>query len=182
MTYISTKSHLYELLGQIVVSFRALERGVDGLILAGFTSPLNQGLVLLNTMTFKEKVPAMSQLIRDLHSVQELGILDQTLHALVERCSASEQERNNWIYSYWVPEVKAADGFILRLQNKNDSKELLLTEVSISELENFIVVLHATIAYLHGFHQKLSNNFRRMRTARAVQDFFNRIEIAAQNS
>lgn len=181
MTHSLIKTHLYELLGQIVVSFSALERGVDGLILAALDSPLNHGLAFLKGMSFQQKILVMDDLIRNMHSVRELGALSQTLQALIERCSACEQERNNWVCSYWVPEVEGPDGFVSRLRHSNDSGVLVLALVDISELERSVVVLNATVAYLYGFHQKLSNNFRRVRNIRLVEDFLNTSQRAAQN-
>jgi hypothetical protein len=182
MVYASVKIKLYESLGQIIVSFGALERGVDRLILAGINSPLSWELTSLNSMTFQQKIPLMNTLIRNLHSVQELGILDQTLQVLTERCLMCQQERNSWIYSYWVPEIAQTDGFVSRLQNEEDSAGLILTTVEISELENFVVVLNATVAYLYGFHQKLSNKFGRVRTIRSIEDFLKRYGSVVQDS
>ena len=176
------KIKLYESLGQIVVSFGALERGVDRLILAGINSTLSQELTSLNGMTFQQKIPLMNTLIRNLHSVQELGILNQTLQALTERCLMCEQERNSWVYSYWVPEIVETDSFVSRLRNDGDSAGLVLTTVEISELENFVVVLNAAVAYLYGFHQKLSNKFGRVRTIRSIEDFLKRYNSVAQDS
>ncbi|MEN0038480.1 MAG: hypothetical protein AAGC78_15490 [Cellvibrio sp.] len=181
MADLQTKTHLYELLGQIVVSFGALERGVDGLILGAMDSPFSQGQALLKSMSFQQKVPAMGDLIRNMHSVSELGVLSQTLQALIERCDACEQERNNWVCSYWVPEVNSPAGFVSRLSHSNDSGALVLALVDISELERCVVVLNATVAYLYGFHQKLSNNFRRVRSIRLVEEFLNASQRVAQN-
>lgn len=182
MVYASVKIKLYECLGQIVVSFGALERGVDRLILAGVNSPLSQEFISLNSMTFQQKIPLMNTLVRNLHSVQELGVLDQTLQALIERCLMCEQERNSWICSCWVPEIAGTGGFVSRLRNEGDSAGLVLTTVEISELENFVVVLNSAVAYLYGFHQKLSNNFGRIRTIRSVEDFLKRYDFVAQDS
>lgn len=181
MAYVSVKTKLYESLGQIVVSFGALERGVDTLILACVDTHLSQGLVSLNSMTYQQKIPLMNNMVRELHGVQELGLLDQTLQMLIERCLICEQERNNWIYSYWVPEIAGATGFVSRLKNESDSGEWVLTTVEISELENFVVVLNATVAYLYGFHQKLSNNFGKVRTIRSVEEFLKRSDLVAQD-
>lgn len=181
MSCIPKKTYLYELLGQIVVSFRLLEQGIDGLILSALDSPMVQSLALLNGMSFEQKVSAMNNLIRSSHSLQELGVLDQTLHVLVERCLVCERERNDWICSYWVPEVESEDGLVMRLRGSADSNGLSLTAVDISELESFVVVLNATAAYLDGFHQKLSSNFKRVRSIKLVDAFLKRNALAVRN-
>lgn len=163
MSPLPNKNRLYEALGQIVVSFKTLEQGIDGLILACMKSPATQGkTILIDQIPFPQRVNSMSELVRELHREYELGALNQTLAALVERCVSCEQQRNNWIRSYWVPEVESAAGTVMRLRRSADSAGVRLEPVDIVELENFIVVLNATLAYLYGFHQKLAANFKRI--------------------
>ena len=163
MSQPSNKTHLYEALGQIVVSFKALEQALDALILACMKCPATQGkTILIDQVTFAHRVSSMSELVRELHREHELGALNQTLFALVERCVACEQQRNNWIRSCWVPEVDSALGTVIRLRRSAGSAGVKLESVDIVELEKFIVVLNATLAYLYGFHQKLAANFKRI--------------------
>lgn len=163
MSPLSNKTRLYEALGQIVVSFGTLEQGVDGLILACMKSPATQGkTILIDQVPFPQKVSSINELTRELHSEHEMGVLNLTLTALVERCINCEQQRNNWIRSYWVPEVESAVGTVMRLRRSGDSSNVRLEPIDIAELENFIVVLNATVAYLYGFHQKLAVNFKRI--------------------
>jgi hypothetical protein len=168
MTQHSHKNQLYEALGQIVVSFNLLERGIDGLILACMESMPAHGRILLTNMPFPQKVSAMDELIRNSHSEQELGLLHYTLGALVERVLTCRQQRDDWMQSYWVPEIEHAPGVVMRLQRSVDEIELVLKPVNIVQLENFIVLLNATIAYLCGFHQKLANNFKRIQDVQAA--------------
>ncbi|MDR7089635.1 hypothetical protein [Cellvibrio fibrivorans] len=163
MSPLPNKTRLYEALGQIVVSFKTLEQGVDGLILACMKSPATEGkTILIDQIPFAHRVSSVSELVRELHREYELGALNQTLAALVERCVSCEQQRNNWIRSYWVPEVESAVGTVMRLRRSGDTYGVRLEPVDIVELENFIVVLNATVAYLYGFHQKLAVNFKRI--------------------
>lgn len=168
MSVLPNKTRLYEALGQIVVSFKALEQGIDNLILCSLDSPVTQGAILIASMSFPQKITTMNELIRSLHTEQELGALHNTLEALVERSHACEQQRNQWMRCYWVPEVEAEPGVVMRLQRTLDASGFALIPVSIAELENFIVVLNATVAYLSGFHQKLANNFRRIQGVQAA--------------
>ncbi|MGV8838139.1 hypothetical protein [Cellvibrio sp.] len=170
MSPLPNKNRLYEALGQIVVSFKTLEQGIDGLILACMKSPATQGkTILIDQIPFPQRVNSMSELVRELHREYELGALNQTLAALVERCVSCEQQRNNWIRSYWVPEVESAIGTVMRLRRSADSAGVRLEPVDIVELENFIVVLNATLAYLYGFHQKLAANFKRIEGIQALE-------------
>ena len=170
MSPLPNKNRLYEALGQIVVSFKTLEQGIDGLILACMKSPATQGkTILIDQIPFPQRVNSMSELVRELHREYELGALNQTLAALVERCVSCEQQRNNWIRSYWVPEVESAAGTVMRLRRSTDSAGVRLELVDIVELENFIVVLNATLAYLYGFHQKLAANFKRIEGIQALE-------------
>lgn len=170
MSQPSNKTRLYEALGQIVVSFKTLEQGVDCLILACMKSPATQGkTILIDQVPFAQRVISMGELVRELHREQELGALNQTLYALVERCASCEQQRNNWIRSYWVPEVDSAAGTVMRLRRSGDSAGVRLEPVDIAELENFIVVLNATLAYLYGFHQKLAVHFKRIEGIQALE-------------
>ncbi len=170
MSQLSNKTRLYESLGQIVVSFKTLEQGVDCLILACMKSPATQGkTILIDQVPFAHRVSSMSELVKELHKEHELGALNQTLYALVERCISCEQQRNNWIRSYWVPEVESAAGTVMRLRRSADSAGVKLEPVDIVELENFIVVLNATLAYLYGFHQKLAANFKRIEGIQALE-------------
>lgn len=170
MSPLPNKNRLYEALGQIVVSFKTLEQGIDGLILACMKSPATQGkTILIDQIPFPHRVNSMSELVRELHREYELGALNQTLAALVERCVSCEQQRNNWIRSYWVPEVESATGTVMRLRRSTDSARVRLEPVDIVELENFIVVLNATLAYLYGFHQKLAANFKRIEGIQALE-------------
>lgn len=169
MSQLSNKTRLYEALGQIVVSFKTLEQGIDGLILACMQSPATEGkTILIDQVPLTQRVSSMSELVRELHREHELGALNHTLYALVERCINCEQQRNNWVRSYWVPEVESAVGEVMRLRRSGYNSEVRLESVNIAELENFIVVLNATVAYLYGFHQKLAMNFKRID---AVQNY-----------
>lgn len=163
MTCMSNKTRLYEALGQIVVSFTALERGIDGLVLCSLDSPEAQSEIMVSPMTFHQKVTTMYELIRELHQGLELGALNDTLDALVERCSSCEQQRNEWVRSYWVPEVDSDTGIVMRLMRVSETNSLEMMPVKIADLEHFIVVLNATQAYLSGFHQKLFTHFKRIR-------------------
>ncbi len=163
MTCMSNKTRLYEALGQIVVSFTALERGVDSLVLCSLDSSEAQSEFMVSPMTFQQKVSTLYELIRELHHDVELGALNHTLDALVERCLNCEQQRNEWVRAYWVPEVDNEAGIVMRLMRTSDSNSLEMVPVKVSDLEHFIVVLNATLAYLSGFHQKLSTNFKRVR-------------------
>jgi len=180
MSQLSNKTRLYEALGQIVVSFKALEQGIDGLILCSLDSPIAQGAILIGTMSFSQKIETMNELIRSLHTEQELGALHHTLAALVERCHVCAQQRNHWIRSYWVPEVDAEPGVVMRLQRAEDASGFVLIPVNIAELESFIVVLNATVAYLNGFHQKLANNFKHIQGVQAVESLLNTPRLAGQ--
>lgn len=173
MSQLPNKNRLYEALGQIVVSFKTLEQGIDGLILACLKSPATQGkTILIDQIPFPQKVSSINELVRELHREHELGVLNHTLAALVERCVSCEQQRNNWIRSYWVPEVESAVGTVMRLRRSGDSSNVRLEPIDIAELENFIVVLNATVAYLYGFHQKLSVNFKRIDCVQSHEFFF----------
>lgn len=166
------KTRLYEALGQIVVSFKALEQGIDGLILACMKSPATQGkTILIDQIPFPQRVSSMSELVQELHRTYELGALNLTLSALVERCVSCEQQRNNWIRSYWVPEVESPVGKVMRLRRSGDDNTMRLEPIEIAELENFIVVLNATVAYLYGFHQKLAVNFKRIDSVQSYEIF-----------
>ena len=154
------KNRLYEALGQIVVSFKALEQGVDGLILCSLGAPVEEGAIMIDKLSFQQKLTAMDELVRRLHTQEELGALDHTLIALVERGLACEAERNYWVRSNWVPEVESGVGVVMCLQK--GAQGFVLAPVNIVVLENFIVKLNATVAYLSGFHQKLANNFKRI--------------------
>lgn len=169
MTQLPNKNRLYEALGQIVVSFKALEQGIDSLILCSLDSPIAQGAILISSMSFPQKMTIMNELIRSLHTQQELGALHHTLEALVERGLACEQQRNDWIRSYWVPEVERPQGEVMRLERAADASGFALMPVNIADLENFIVVLNATVAYLYGFHQKLAHNFKRIQGIQAAE-------------
>lgn len=163
MSQLPNKTRLYEALGQIVVSFKTLEQGIDCLILACLNSPATQGkTILIDQVPFPQKVNSINELVRELHHEHELGALNLTLAALVERCANCEQQRNNWIRSYWIPEVESPVGNVMRLQRSGDGNGFTLEPIDIVELENFIVVLNATVAYLYGFHQKLAVNFKRI--------------------
>lgn len=163
MSQIPNKTRLYEALGQIVVSYKTLEQGIDGLILACLNSPATQGkTILIDHVPFGQKVNSINELIRELHPEHELGALNVTLIALVERCVSCELQRNNWVRSYWVPELESPEGAVMRLRRSGENNGVKLEPIDISELENFIVVLNATIAYLYGFHQKLASNFNRI--------------------
>lgn len=164
MTHSNNKNRLYEALGQIVVSFKALEQGVDSLILCSLDESSPHNTLLLDSIHFQQKISVMNELIRSQHSEQELGALNQTLIALVERCHNCEHQRNEWVRSYWVPEVDADEGTVMRLQRSKQMGNLVLVPCTLVELENFIVVLNATVSYLYGFHQKLCVNFKRIRT------------------
>lgn len=167
------KTRLYEALGQIVVSFKTLEQGIDGLILACMKSPATHGkTILIDQVPFPQRVSSMSELVRELHREYELGALNQTLAALLERCVSCEQQRNNWIRSYWVPEVESAMGKVMRLRRSGDNNGVRMEPVDIVELESFIVVLNATVAYLYGFHQKLAINFKRIDAVQSHEIFF----------
>lgn len=180
MSPLSNKTRLYEALGQIVVSFKALEQGIDGLILCSLDSPIAQGAILIGTLSFPQKITTMNELIRSLHTEQELGALHHTLEALVERGHACAQQRNHWIRSYWVPEVDAEPGVVMRLQRTEDVRGFALMPVNIAELESFIVVLNATVAYLNGFHQKLANNFKRIQGVQAAESLLKTPRLAGQ--
>jgi hypothetical protein len=52
--------------------------------------------------------------------------------------------------------------------------------VNIAELESFIVVLNATVAYLNGFHQKLANNFKHIQGVQAVESLLKTPRLAGQ--
>ena len=163
MTCMSNKTRLYEALGQIVVSFTALERGIDGLVLCSLGSREAQSEIMVNPMTFEQKVTSMYELIRELHQGLELGALNDTLDALVERCLSCEQQRNEWVRAYWLPEVNSEAGIVMRLTRVPDANSLEMVPVKIADLEHFIVLLNATLAYLSGFHQKLFSQFKRIR-------------------
>lgn len=57
----------------------------------------------------------------------------------------------------------------MRLRRSADSAGVKLEPVDIVELENFIVVLNATLAYLYGFHQKLAANFKRIEGIQSLE-------------
>lgn len=173
MSQLPNKTRLYEALGQIVVSFKTLEQGIDGLILGCLHSPATQGkTILIDQVPFSQKVNSINELVRELHREHELGVLNLTLGALIERCNSCEYQRNNWIRSYWVPEVESPAGTAMRLQRSSDGNSVRLEPIDIAELENFIVVLNATVAYLYGFHQKLAINFKRIDGVRTHEIFF----------
>lgn len=177
MAHTINKTRLYEALGQIVVSFEALEQGIDGLILCSMDSANAQNTLLLDSINFVKKVSNMNELIRELHSDEELGALRDTLDALVERCYTCEQQRNNWVRSYWVPEVEAEDGVVMRLQRSRDAGGLVLVPCQLLELENFIVVLNATVAYVRGFHQKLCISFKRIRNLPVPENYLTSLRL-----
>lgn len=173
------KNRLYEALGQIVVSFKAFEQGVDGLMLCSLDAPVNQSAILLNSMSFQQKLIAMDELIRRLHTKEELGALHDILEALVERGLACERERNHWIRSNWVPEVESEIGVVMCLQKSDEG--FALEPVNIAALENFIVILNATVAYLCGFHQKLANNFKRIQGVKAAESLLKKPRLVAKD-
>ncbi|WP_331346780.1 hypothetical protein [Cellvibrio sp. UBA7661] len=172
----ANKTRLYEALGQIVVSFRALEKGVDGLITCSQDESSSLNVLLLESIPFTQKISVMDELIRSRHCVQELGALNQTLIALVERCHSCEHQRNEWIRSYWVPELEAKEGSVMRLQRK-ETENLELVPCQLTELENFIVVLNATVAYLCGFHQKLYAGFKRIRNIPTTETYLKPLHL-----
>ena len=179
MSQLPSKTRLYEALGQIVVSSKTLEQGIDGLILACMKSPATQGkTILIDQVPFPQKVSSINELVRELHREHELGALNQTLFTLLERCVGCEQQRNNWIRSYWVPEVESALGTVMRLRRSGDDNGVRLEPVDIAELENFIVVLNATVAYLYGFHQKLAVNFKRIQGVEALESLLKTSQLA----
>ena len=163
MAHASNKTGLYEALGQIVVSFSVLEQRLDCLLASSLKTPLAQNAVIIKGMSFAQKVTIMNDLICELHSECDLGALNHTLAALVERCHSCELERNNWVRAYWVPEAESQAGQVMCLQYSAVTGDLELVPVKLIELDNFIVLLNATIAYLSGFHQKLFTQFNRLR-------------------
>lgn len=180
MSQASNKSRLFEALGQIVVSFKTLEQALDSLILACMESPATQGkTILIDQIPFAHRVSSMSELVRELHRDYELGVLNQTLSALVERCLSCEQQRNNWIQSYWIPDVESAPGTVMRLRRSTASAGVRLEPVDMTELENFIVVLNATLGYLCGFHQKLAASFNRIEAIQPLESLLGIPRLAA---
>lgn len=170
----SNKTRLYEALGQIVVSFKALELAVEGIIYCGMQVPTAQARILLSNMPFKTKVANMESLVSEIHADDDLGSLAATLSEFVERCYFCEQQRNSWVRTYWVPELEAEQGYIKRLQPNtavNSQGSLILNSVSLLELESFVLCLNATVTYLYAFHQRLFANFGRMRDPQSLSEY-----------
>jgi hypothetical protein len=149
------KHRLYESLGQIYVLFEALEQGINKLVMCCLGECASKNLMLLDRISFGEKAALMDELIRSIHSKQELSELNDTLIALVDRCNLCEELGDKWMQAHWVPEVEAGEGVVMRLE-RDTANNLQLVPCRLNELENFVIVLNATNAYLSRFHQTLA--------------------------
>lgn len=177
----SNKTRLYEGLGQVVVSFNALELAIEGIIFCGLQVPATQLRILMGSMAFATKVTTMNSVIRELHTGDDLGSLGITLDEFVERCHFCEEQRNQWVRSYWVPELEAELGQMKRLQHPLPGQgQFFVDAVNLQELEHFIVCLNTTVTYLYRFHQKLCTSFGRMRDSRSLNEYL-RTPIQAGN-
>lgn len=164
MSHQTNKTRLYEALGQIVVSFKALEQALEAIIYCCMQVSPAQVRILMNSMSFSTKVTTMESLLYELHVNDELGKFAATLQEFIERCIYCEQKRNEWVRSYWIPELDGDVGMVRRLkaQVMNSDSDLMLEIVNLAELESFILCLNATVTYLQAFHQKLFISFERV--------------------
>lgn len=168
----SNQIRLYESLGQIVVSFGALEQTVEAIIFCAMPSTIVQAKVLFRSMTFAAKVSAMHSALRELHTDQELNSFLVTLNEFVERSHYCEQRRNEWVRSCWIPELASDSGTVYRLQpDPCKEKALALEKIPLLELECFLVCLNSTVAYLCAFHRRLFVNFGRLRDCQAFNEY-----------
>lgn len=164
MSHQTNKTRLYESLGQIVVSFKALEQALEAIIYCCMEISPAQARIMMNSISFSTKVTTMESLLRELHADDELGKLSITLQEFIERCTYCERQRNEWVRSYWIPELEAGAGMVRRLggQLAISDSEFTLEIIHLAELESFILCLNATVTYLHAFHQKLFTSFERV--------------------
>ncbi len=178
----TNKTRLYEALGQIVVSFKALEQALEAIIYCCMEISPTQVRILMNSMSFATKVATMESLLRELHADDELGKLSITLQEFIDRCAYCERQRNEWVRSYWIPELEADAGMVRRLsvQVVSSDAELALEIIHLAELESFVLCLNATVAYLQAFHQKLFLSFERVQSPEHFQRYL-RTQICADN-
>lgn len=164
MSHQTNKNRLYEALGQIVVSFKALEQAIEAIIYCCMEISPAQVRILMNSMSFSTKVTTMESLLRELHAGDELGKLSITLQEFIERCAYCERQRNEWVRSYWIPELEADAGMVRRLSSQlvSGDAELALEIIHLAELESFVLCLNATVTYLQAFHHKLFLSFERV--------------------
>jgi hypothetical protein len=182
MSHQTNKTRLYEALGQIVVSFKALEQALEAIIFCCMEVSPAQVRILMNSMSFATKVETMESLLRELHADDELGKLSITLQEFIERCAYCERQRNEWVRSYWIPELEADAGMVRRLSTQvvSSDSELTLEIIPLTELENFILCLNATVTYLQAFHQKLFVSFERVQGPEHFQRYL-RTQLYAGN-
>lgn len=180
MSHQTNKTRLYEALGQIVVSFKALEQALEAIIYCCMEISPAQVRILMNSMSFSTKVTTMESLLRELHADDELGKLSITLQEFIERCAYCERQRNEWVRSYWIPELEADAGMVRRLGAPQNESELTLELIHLAELENFILCLNATVTYLQAFHQKLFTSFERVQGPEHFQRYL-RTQLYAGN-
>jgi hypothetical protein len=179
----SNKTRLYEALGQMVVSFKALELVVEGIIFCGLQVPAAQVRILLAGISFNVKVTNMSVIVRERHTGNDLESFVPTLDMLVERCHYCGKQCDEWLQSYWVPGLNAESGYVKRLQPTgfaSNFNSLELDSVSLLEVESFIPCLKATTSNLHGFHQNLFLHFGRIRGPQALNDYM-QAPLSAEN-
>lgn len=177
----NNKTRLYEALGQTVVSFKALELAVEGIIFCGMQVSAAQVRILLASMSFTTKIETLRSIIVELHTTDKFEDFAVTLDEFVERCLFCEQQRNEWLNSYWIPEADSEPGYTKRLrQIKSHEQSLEINIVNLLDLEGFVLCLSATVSYLHAFHQKLFSAFARIRGADALSDYL-QIPLSARN-
>ncbi len=173
MSHQTNKTRLYESLGQIVVSFKALEQALEAIIYCCMEISPAQVRILMNSMSFSTKVTTMESLLRELHAEDELGKLDITLQEFIDRCTYCECQRNELVRSYWIPELETDAGMVRRLMvsKVSSNSELGLEIIHLAELESFILCLNATVTYLQAFHHKLFISFDRVRSPEHFQRY-----------
>lgn len=158
----TNKTRLYEALGQILVTFNALEQSLEAIIFCSMDVSPAQVRILMSSMSFSSKVATMESLLRDRHASDGLGILSTTLQELIERCAYCESLRNEWICSYWMPEFEADVSSVRRLVVPLNESELTLETIHLAELESFIDCLRTSVNCLHAFHLNLFVSFGRV--------------------
>lgn len=179
----SNKSRLYEAMGQIAVSYKALELTIEGIIFCSMQVPAAQARIFLAGMPFGTKVTNMNAIIRSGHIDNDLDGFVTVLNDLVERCRNCEKQSSEWLRSCWVPVPNPESGYVQRLQRAcpaGNSTSLEVDSVSLSELEGFAACLNATVKDLRCFHQALFSSFGRIRAPQVLDEYM-QAQLAAEN-
>ncbi len=181
MSHPTNKTRLYEALGQIAVSFHALEQALEAIIFCCMQASPVQVRILMSSLSFSTKVTTLESLLCELHSGEEFTRFSDTLQELIARCLFCEQMHDDWICSFWIPELDVGVGMVRRLRSQKESdSELTLETVDLAELEGFILCLGATVTYLQSFHLKIFSSFDRLRGPEHCQCYL-RARLQAEN-